>query len=806
MGGFFKDLRYATRMLTKQPGLSSIAITALALGIGFTSIMFSIVYAALLRGLPVEGGERIMHVERTNPSREIESMGVSIHDYLDWREQQTSFEHLSAYYEGTVNLRGTERPVRYSGAFVTANAFPTIDAQPQLGRLFREDEDEPGAPLAAILSDHVWQDMFGGSRDVLGTVVTVNGEQAEIVGVMPEGFRFPVLQDIWLPLRMNALELERDTGTWLEVFGKLREGVSPDEAMVEFTGISNRLAQAYPEYNEGVLPLMQPFTQEFVGDEAIPLLWTMLAVVSLVLLIACVNVANLLLARAALRVKEMGIRTAMGAHRWRIISQMVAEALILAIVGAALGTLIAWFGVGLFSRAVEGTDPPYWLVFELDGTILLFIMAVSVAAAVISGTIPALKATGADVTAVLKDESRGTSSLEIGRMSRWLVVGELAMSVGMLVAAGLMTKSIVTLRNFDYGFQHEEVFTARTGLFVNDFPTVEERVRFYEDVRQRMTEIPEVVAASVSTSMPGTGSGGTAFAVQGTAYTEDRDYPTARRTTVSPGYFETFGVSLSQGRDFNSGDVADGEPVAIINQSFATKYGEGNPLGMQFRPGRGDSEEAWLTVVGVVPDLYMEGIGNTDGDPAGFYTPISQGDARFMSLAARGPADPMSLTVAVRDAVASVDPDIPIYWTETLSGRLSQQTWFYNVFGVLFMIFGMSALFLAAVGLYGVMSFSVSRRTTEMGVRMALGAQGAQVLRMVLRQGLGQIVIGLALGVGLAVLISRGLQMVLFEVNPNDPAVYIAITVVLALTGLAASTVPARRATTVDPMVALRQE
>ena len=806
MGGFFKDLRYASRMLTKQPGLSSIAITALALGIGFTSIMFSIVYAALLRGLPVDGGERIIHVERTNPSRDIESMGVSIHDYLDWREQQTSFEHLSAYYEGTVNLRGTERPVRYSGAFVTANTFPTIGAQPQLGRLFREDEDEPGAPLAAILSDHVWRDLFDGSRDVLGTVVTVNGEQAEIVGVMPEGFRFPVLQDIWLPLRMDALALERNTGTWLEVFGMLREGVSTDEAMVEFTGIANRLAQAYPEYNEGLLPVMKPFTQEFVGDEAVPLLWTMLAVVSLVLLIACVNVANLLLARAALRVKEMGIRTAMGAHRWRIISQMVAEALILAVVGAGLGTLIAWLGVDLFSRAIEGTDPPYWMVFELDGAILLFIMAVSIGAAVISGTIPALKATGADVTSVLKDESRGTSSLEIGRMSRWLVVGELAMSVGMLVAAGLMTKSIVTLRNFDYGFDHEQVFTARAGLFEADFPTAEERVRFYEDVHQRLTEIPEVTAASVSNSMPGTGSGGTGFAVQGTAYAEDRDYPTARQAIVSPGYFETFGVSLVQGRDFNTGDTAEGDPVAIVNQSFVEKYAAGSPLGMQFRPGRSESEEAWLTVVGVVPDLYMESIGNTDGDPAGFYTPLSQGDVRFMSLAARGPADPMSLTVAVRDAVASVDADIPIYWVETLTDRLSQQTWFYNVFGVLFMIFGISALFLAAVGLYGVMSFSVSRRTTEMGVRMALGAQGAQVLRMILRQGLGQIVIGLVLGVGLAVLISRGLQMVLFQVNPNDPVVYIVITGVLALTGLAASTVPAKRATAVDPMVALRQE
>ena len=806
MGSFVRDLRYAGRMITKQPGLSAIAVMALSLGVGFTAIMFSIVHAALLRGLPFEGGDRIMHLERTNPSRDIESMGVSIHDYVDWREQQTSYEHLAAYYEGTVNLRGTERPVRYSGAFVTANTFPTIGVQPQLGRLFREDEDEPGAAATTVISHHVWTDLFDASPDALGQVVTVNGEQAEVIGVMPEGFRFPNLQDIWLPLRMNPLDYERNEGRWLEVFGKLRSGVSADMAMVEFTGIANRLGQAYPEANEGTLPLMKPFTQEFVGDEAIPLLWTMLAVVSLVLLIACVNVANLLLARAALRVKEMGIRTAMGAHRWRIISQMVAEALALALVGAVAGAAIAWVGIDLFSKALEGTDPPYWLVFRIDGSILLFILAISVFAAVVSGVLPAFKATSGDVTSILKDESRGSSSLHIGRMSRWLVVGELAMSVGLLVAAGLMTKSIVTLRNFDYGFEHETVFTARAGLFDTDFPTPDSRIRFYEEVHQRLVELPGVEAASISASLPGLGSGNTAFALEGASYAQDRDYPLARQTAISPDYFDTFGVELLQGRDFTALDDAEELPVAIVNQSFVAKFLDANPLGRRFRVGRSESDAPWLTVVGVVPDLYMEGLGNTDGDPAGFYTPYTQGDAFFMSLAARGPQDPMSLTAAVRDAVASVNGDTPIYWTDTLSGRLSESTWFYNVFGVLFLVFGIAALFLASVGLYGVMSFSVSRRTTEVGIRMALGAEAAQVLRMVLRQGLSQIVIGLGIGLVLAVLISRGLQMVLFEVSPNDPTVFLVITAVLGATGLLASTLPAQKATRVDPMVALRQD
>lgn len=806
MFGFARDLRHAARMIRKHPGLSGIAVLALGLGIGFTSVMFSIVHGALLRGLPFEGGDRIIHLERANPSREIESMAVSIHDFLDWREQQRSFEQLAAYYEGTVNVRGTEKPVRYSGAFVTANTFSVIGVQPQAGRLFLEGEDDPGAPATAIISHHLWQDIFDGSPEAVGSVVTANGEQAEIVGVMPEGFRFPILQDIWLPLRMNALELERNTGTWLEVMGKLRAGVTEDEAMVEFSGIAARLAEAYPETNEGVGPVMKPFTREYIGDEAVPLLWTMLATVSLVLLIACANVANLLLARAALRVREMGIRTAMGARRLRIVSQMIAEAAALALAGAVLGTGIAWLGIDLFAKAVEDTEPPFWLVFQLDGAILAFILGVSIAAAVVSGVLPALKATGGDIVSVLKDESRGSSSLKIGRMSRWLVVGELAMSMGLLVAAGLMTKSIVTLNDFDYGFAREDVFTARVGLFETDFPTAEERLRFFDQVHARVSEIPGVESAALGNSLPGLGSGGSAMAIEGQSYAEDRDYPSARQAQITPGYFDAFGVELLQGRDFNVFDNADGVPAAIVNQSFAQTHFPGGALGKRLRWGRSESEEPWLTIVGVVPDLYMEGIGNPDGDPEGVYTPLAQGDGSFMSIAARKTSNPLGISAAVRDAVASVHADTPIYWVDTLEGRLKQGTWFYNVFGTLFVVFGAAALFLASVGLYGVMAFSVSQRTTELGVRMALGAQASQLLRMVLRQGLVQIAAGLILGLGLAVAVSRALQLVLFEVSPNDPVIFALIAAVLVSTGVLASVVPARRATRVDPMVALGRD
>jgi putative ABC transport system permease protein len=807
MAGLMTDVRYALRMLLKHPAVSGLSVVALGLGIGLTALMFSIVYGALMRGLPVENGDRIVAVQRANPSIGADQMGVSIHDYLDWREQSTSFTHLAALYEGTVNVRWSDEPERFRGAFVTANTFPALGSEAQIGRTFTEDEDEPGSPATVILAHHVWMDRFGGDPAALGRIVTVNGEQAAIIGVMPEGFLFPSRQDLWVPLRMNALELPRNEGTWLSVFGPLAPGRDAESALTELTGIAARLAAEHPETNGGVIPLVRPYTEQSIGTEAVALLYTMLAAVFLVLLIACANVANLLLARAAQRTREVGVRTALGASRWRVVSQLVVEALALAVVAAALGTLIAWVGIGIFDRAVEPTDPPFFMRFALDGPILLFIVGIATVAAVVSGGIPAIKASGMDVSEVLKDESRGSSSLRIGRLSKVLVIGEIAMSVGLLVAAGLMTKSITTLRDYDYGFDADGLFTTRLGLFEAEFPDTTSRRALYRELEQRIREVPGVRHAALGSLLPGLGAGQTPITIEGQSYAEDRDHPFARTGQISSGYFETVGVSLVEGRDFNEFDDVSSERVAIVNQRFAAIHFPGeSPVGRRFRPGRVRDEGAWLTVVGVVPDLHMQGIGNTEGDPAGFYQPIAQSDTRFMSILARGPAEPLALSESMRRAVTSVHPDTPVYFTATLTERIGENTWFYNVFGTLFMIFGGVALFLAAVGLYGVMSFSVARRTSEVGIRMALGASRQQVLSLILRQGAEQITIGLAIGLGLAVLISRALQTALFEVSPNDPAVFALIVAILAMTGMLATLVPARRATRADPANALRYE
>jgi predicted permease len=807
MTGMLKYSRYAARMLLRNPGLSGISVVALGLGIGLTAVMFSIVYGALMRGLPYEDGEHIVALSRSNPSQNIQQMGVPIHDFVDWRGQLSAFEDIAGFYEGTVNLRGPERVERFDGAFTTASTFPLLGVQAVVGRTFREEETRPGASMTVILGHHVWTERFDADPGAVGSTVTVNGEPAEIIGVMPEGFRFPVLQDVWVPLRLDPLELERGGGTWLSVMGKLRPDATADQAMVELNGIAQRLATEYPETNEGIVATIRPFTESYIGDEAAGLLYTMLAAVSLVLLIACTNVANLLLARAAIRIKEVGIRTALGANRIRVIMQMIADAVAIALVGGVLGAAVAWIGIDLFTRAIEGTEPPYWLVFKLDGPILLFILGASVLAAAVSGAIPAWKATSGDVTSVLKDESRGSSSLRIGRLSRWLVVGEIAMSVGLLVAAGLMTKSITTLRDFDYGFDPGAVFHARVGLFETDFPDEEARRQFFYEVRRRMSEIPGVAAASLGSSIAGGGTGTSWFAVDGEVYQEETDYPSERVATVAPGYFAAFGASVVLGRDFDDADDADGLPVVIVNEAFARRYlGPGTPLGRQIRMGRADSEEPWRTVIGVVPDLYMQSIGNNEDGHEGYYLPLAQSDLRFASLVARGPVDPLSISGDVRQAVASVHADTPLYWVDTVEGRLEQQTWFYNVFGVLFMVFGGVALFLASVGLYGVMAFSVSRRTAEVGIRMALGAEGGQVLSMIFRQGMTQIGLGVVLGLGLAALLARALVELLFNVSPGDPTVFGTIVALLVTTGALASLIPAFRATRVDPVEALRYE
>ncbi len=798
------DLKVGFRILRKNPGPSLFAVLALTLGIGLTVMMFSIVYGAILRGLPFDEPHQLVHVERSQIERGIESMEVTIHDYTDWREQQSqSFVDLGAWYTGTVNVADGDVPERFDGAFISPSTFPLLGVRPQLGRLFSEEDRVTGAPMVMLIGHQLWQDRYQGDPGIVGRSVRVNSEPATIIGVMPEDFLFPFQQQVWVPLRVDPVALARGEGITLEVMGRLRDGVTIDRAMVEMSGIAQRLAAEYPQTNEGIAPVIKPFTEEYIGEEPITLLYTMLGAVFLVLLIACANVANLLMSRAATRTKEVGIRTALGASKVRIVLQFMAEALLLALGGAALGLAIAWVGVRAFNTAIADTGPPFWIDIRIDGAALLFTLAIAGVAALVAGVIPALHAARANVNDILKDESRGSSSFRLGRVSKAIVVFEIALSCGLLIGAGLMIKSVTQLRTIDFGFP-TEVFTARVGLMEVDYPDSIARENFHNALLPRLQQIPGIESVALLTALPGLGAGGPNVRIEGVEYDVEGELPWARGNSISPNYFETFQVRMLEGRAFTEQDRMSSLPVAIVNQAFAAKFfANESPIGRRVRFGR-EADAPWITIVGVVPDMREGGL--DDEVQEAIYRPLAQDPARFFSIAARTRSEPLAITQEVREAVIGVDSDLPIYFVQTLQSAIDQSYWFYSVFGTLFMIFGAAALFLAGVGLYGVMATSVAQRTREMGVRMALGAQARDVLALIFRQGMIQIAIGIVLGLGIAVGLSNLLTIVLYEVNPRDPIVFLSIIAFLVSAASLACFVPARRATRVDPNVALRTD
>ena len=802
MQAVLRDIRYGARSLRKSRALTAVAVLALTLGVGLTTTMFSIVYGALLKGMPFPNADELVAVQRDNLSRGIQWMRTPIHDYLDYRAQQRSFSGITAFYGGTVNVRGAEKAERYDGAWVSAEFFDVLQVRPQLGRTFRRDEEAPGLGNVAVLSYSMWQDRFAGDPRILGKAIRANGQPYTVVGVMPPNFTYPGRQAIWMPLQIDATKLERGSGPGLIVIARLRHGVSLDVANTDIAAIARRIAAEYKTSNEGISASARPIMESEIGSQPRRLLWTMLGVVSCVLLIACANVANLLLDRAAHRTKEVGIRTALGASRLAVVRQFLGEALILAVIGAVLGAGVAQVGVMLFNRAIVDTNPPFWLDIRLHPPVLLFVAVTALVACLFSGAIPAYQASRADINEILKDESRGASSFRIGRLSRALVVFEIALSCGLLIASGLMARSIIKLRTLDPGIATDNIFTARVGFPETETDTAAQ-TRFFEALAPRLGALPGVQGVSLSSDLPTTCCR-SSVALEGKQYEKDRDYPSAQSMTVSEGFFPTFKVAAVQGRVFSTDDKAESVPVVIVNQSFARKhFASENPLGRRIRLGGAKSTQPWRTVVGVIPDIFS-------GDPstphdAGVLIPLTQDRHGFVSIAVRAP-NAMNLTPQVRAAVASLDADVPIYSVSSMSDVVDQSVWHIRVFGALFMVFGVAALLLAAIGLYAVMAFSVSRRAREVGIRIALGARTSHVLRLVFRQGIIQLAIGMTLGLGLGALVSQGLGAVLFEVQPRDPATFAAVVSLLTVAGLLACYIPARRAAKVDPLSAMRTE
>jgi predicted permease len=815
MDSALQDLRFGLRMLRKHPAMSLIVILTFGIGIGYTSTVFNITNGFVHKELPFEDSERILALDRTDPARNFQygELTVPIHDFVEWRAQQTAFERLAAYWTEAKNLSTAEgQPGRHPGGWFTAGVFETLRVAPILGRTFVEEDELPGAEKVIVLGYDLWMNRFGGSTDVLGRTVFVDAVPRTVIGVMPEGFQFPLAQQFWLPEQIHPTAFERGTGPRYSVLGRLREGASAGQAEAQLATIAARLAQEYPESNEGFGVAVTTLRGRLIPPAHYALFYTMLGATLGVLLIGCANIANLLLARASVREREVAVRSALGASRSRLITQLLTEVLVLALIGGGLGLALGYIGLEWFTAKMyhvlttvgDGDDLPFWIHFEHDYHMLLFVVGATVLSGVAAGTVPAFQASSANPGEAMKAGSRGSSSLKMGRFTGGLITAEVAISCVLLVLAGLMIKSVTQLSKVALPFATENVFTARIRLPIQDYPDPASRLAFYEQLHSGLQAIPGGVVVTLSDGLPGPGYGSTDVAIEGQAYGAEEELPRVHIGWVTPGYFETFEGAVLQGRGFNATDHSETLPVAVVNETFARVHLAGDALGRRFRMLHDGAQ--WLTVVGVVPDLSMDMFG-TAGDPAGFYTPMAQSQVgTHVAMAIRTQSPPMEITLAVRRAIAAIDPHLPPYRVLPMTGVMLRMTWFYPVFGKLFTLFGFTALFLGAIGLYGVMSFAVTQRTRELGIRMALGAQSGTLLGLVMRKGIIQTVMGLGIGLTLALFTAAPLQLVLYEVNGRDPAVFLMVAATLAVTCLLASFVPAYRVTKVDPLTALASE
>ncbi|CAN5859773.1 ABC transporter permease [soil metagenome] len=806
MSQLLRDLGSGVRMLVKYPMLSIVAILTLGLGIGLSTTVFSVVNGGVLKGLPFPNGDRIVALAATNVAQGQPRLPLSVHDLAIHHSRQTSFERLGAFAATPVNLSMDDgRPERFSAGQLTVDAFEALGVRPVLGRGFQNGDDSTGAEPVVLLGHALWRDRYASAPGIVGSTIRIGGVPRVVVGLMPPEFAFPFRESLWMPLTVDPLATRRGEGPRYMAVGRLKPGVSLADARTQVAAVAAQIEAEFPDTNRGVGATVVRYTETAMGREIYTLLFTMLGAGIGVLLIACVNVSNLLVARASLRRREVAVRMALGAPRARIIQQHLTEVLVIAAAGGVIGVLLSLLGMRWFMQGVSVNPPPFWITFDLDYRIMAFVLVVIVFASLFAGGIPALQAARVSAGAVLKDDSRSSTSGRLGRFSGSLVIVELAVSCGLLIAAGLMIKSVTQLKNLPMPFAVDQVLTARVDLPRQTYPDSAASIRFFEQLLPKLRAVPGVEAATLSDGLPAAGNGTITVQIEGKAYPQSSDYPLVREGIVTPGFFETFQVKLLAGREFLPSDSATGQPVAIANDSFARVHFPGvEPVGRQIRRITPGSPQPWLTIIGVVPDLLMQGIANNNASPVGYYIPIAQSNVgNAVRIAVRTRGDAAAVTPLVRSAVASLDPDLAIHQVSPLRQVIDRQTWFYRTFGTFFMAFGVCALFLAAAGLYGVMSFAVTQRTREMGVRSALGARGGQLVALVMRRSIIQLAIGLTLGVALALLASGALQPILYHVDPRDPAVFLGVVVLLTAVSLAASFLPARRVTRIDPATAL---
>ena len=802
-----RDFTYAFRMLVKTPAFSIIAILAVALGIGASTTSFSIVNAVLLRPVPLmQNQERLVFLTQYFEKTADQDNGMSLPDFGELKKEARTLEAVGAWQDATFIINNGEKPERLLGAHISASTFSFLGVQPILGRLFRPEEDELNAAPVALLGYHVWQNMFGGDPDVVGRQTSVNGRQVTVIGVMPRGWRFPELNDIWMPLQLDEKDHPR-ANYFLGTVGLLKKGVSMEQARAELDTIAARLAAEYPASNTGLKFRVTTLREEMV-EEAKALTLLIMGAVIFVHLIACANVANLLLARGATRGKEVAIRVALGASRGQVVRGLLAESLVIGLAGSALGLLLAVWGVDLMVRAIP-IEIPFWVTFEFDARVFAFALGTGVLSSVLFGLTPALQASKPQLVDSLKEGGRaGVGGAKGHRVRNGLVVAEVAFALILLVGAGLMLRSFLAVQNSDMGFDPRNTLTFRVGLPPVQYPDKEVAGRFFQQLMSKLGEISGVEAVGATTSLPAAGNIGADAVVLKTdpEPKQLQDTRLARTATITPGYLQATRIALTRGRDFTVADNKDTPRVVLIDERAVRMwFPNQDPIGQQLRGYQkaGDPQE-WATIVGVVRyALYSQ----TDRKrilPM-VYTCAYQKPESFMSVTMRTASDPKSFVNLARETVLAVNKDIPIYRVFTLDEVVAQSFWEKKFFGKLFAIFAGLALFLASIGLYGVMAYSVRQRTQEIGVRMALGAQARDVLRLITGHGVRLIVVGLLIGFVGSYFLTK-LMASSIEVSAHDPVSFAVVGVVLFTVGLIACYLPARAAMRLDPIEALRHE
>ena len=808
----FQDLRFAVRLLVKDRWFTAVATSALALGIGVNATVFTFVNAVLIRGLPFNDPDRIMSIAERNMARGTD-MGASYLDFEDWRQAQKSFAGLAAFNGTTMNVSDEGRvPERYQGPYTSANTFGLIGQRPLLGRDFLPEDDKPGAPAVAILGNSIWKTRYGGDPAILGRTIRINDVPTTVVGVMPEGMKFPFGADLWLPLAQlpNLATQKRSQHFALQVFGRLADGVTQQRAQAELSGISARLAHDFPESNKDIGVTVMDFNERTNGGPIKLVFLSLMGAVAFVLLIACANVANLLLARSSQRVREVGVRISLGATRWRVVRQLLVESVVLAALSGALGLLIAVGGTRWFEAVTQDVGKPYWIHFTMDGRVFAFFAAVCLGTGVVFGLAPALHISRTDINEVLK-ESGGRSGSGGIRARRWtsaLIVVEVALTLVLLAGAGFMMRSFLTLYRLDIGVETAHLLTLNLVLPDRKYPTPEQRAAFYQRLDERLGAIGSIRGATIASNAPLGGGAQLRLSIDGRPTPAGEQPPQVTRVVVGPRYFDALGLTLPRGRAFADSDGTAGHDVAIVNQRFASMYfPSDDPIGRRIKIAPDivvGPEPVWMTIVGVSPNVRQRAAQEPNPD-AVVYVPYRSLPQPFMMMIVRAQGEPSALAAPMREEVRALDADLPLFGIRTLDESLAQQRWPFRIFGTMFAMFATIALVLSAVGLYAITAYSVAQRTQEIGVRMALGAQSAQVWWLVIRRSLVQLAVGLAIGIAGAFGVGK-LQRSIVQGSANDPLTLVAIAVLLAGVSLAACFWPARRATRLDPVNALRYE